>query len=48
MNRFPTFEQLLLDNRDREDCFGPDALSLDFRIKVCRWCELEGDEYGWL
>jgi hypothetical protein len=48
MNRFPAVELFLLDNRYREDFVGPDALSLDFRIKVCRWFELEGDECGWL
>ena len=44
MNWFPTFEQLLLDDRSREDFFEP---VFGFRIKVCRWCELEG-ECGWL
>jgi hypothetical protein len=48
MKRPPTFKLLLLDNRYRECFFGPDAVSLDFRIKIRRWCGLEGAECGWL
>jgi hypothetical protein len=48
MNRFPAVECSFWTIVTERISLGLTPLFLDFRIKVCRWFELEGDECGWL